>query len=59
MYLAQEDDAGLYGVEERWGGYREGPYVPQRWRGVGAGGTDPKYMDDEEYAEWVRGEMWK
>jgi hypothetical protein len=65
MYGAFEDDAGIYGVEERLNQF---VHVPERWRGpaervngaVGAGvDIDPQYMDDEEYAEWVRMSMWK
>jgi hypothetical protein len=60
MYEAQEDDAGIYGLEERWSAY-PGIHIPERWRvpGEPVKGPDTRYMDDEEYAEWIRAEMWK
>jgi hypothetical protein len=48
MYEAQKDDAEIYGLEERW-----------RVPGEPVKGPDTRYMDDEEYAEWIRAEMWK
>ncbi|KAF7979003.1 hypothetical protein HWV62_43961 [Athelia sp. TMB] len=67
MYGAYEDDVGLYGVAEQMNQFA---YVPDRWRGPevpGAKGVrlgdetgpNPQLMDDEEYAEWVRHNMWK
>jgi hypothetical protein len=58
MYGAHEDDAGVFGVEER---LSEFVHVPERWRGLseGKGMEDPQGMGDEEYAEWVRAGMWK
>ena len=60
MYEAQEDDAGIYGLEERWSAY-PGVHIPERWRvpGERVKDPDPRYMDDEEYAEWIRAGMWK
>jgi hypothetical protein len=60
MYEAQEDDTGIYGLEERWSAY-PGVHIPERWRvpGERVKDPDPRYMDDEEYAEWIRAEMWK
>lgn len=67
MYGAYEDDVGLYGVEEQMNQFA---HIPDRWRGPempGANGVrlgdetgpNPQYMDDEEYAEWIRHNMWK
>ena len=64
MYGAFEDDAGIYGVEER---LNEFVHIPERWRGAAERGKgvakhgldDPMYMDDDEYAEWIRTGMWK
>jgi len=60
MYKAQEDDAGIYGLEEQWSAY-PGAHIPEWWRvpGEWVKGPDPQYMDDEGYAEWIRAEMWK
>jgi hypothetical protein len=61
MYGALEDDAGIFGVEERLNEF----YVPKRWResetgkGEGKRGLGLEYMEEEDYAEWVREGMWK
>ena len=61
---AAEDDAGIYAVQERLNSFGF-VRVPERWRGLGdsgetgGAGGDPRYMDDEEYAEWVRMGMYK
>ena len=40
-------------------------HVPRRWRGGGMErmddelGIDPQYMEEEDYAEWVRAGMWR
>jgi hypothetical protein len=42
-------------------------HIPERWRGAAERGKgvakhgldDPMYMDDDEYAEWIRTGMWK
>jgi hypothetical protein len=60
MYEAQKDDAEIYGLEERWSVY-PGIHIHERWRvpGEPVKGPDTRYMDDEEYAEWIMAEMWK
>jgi hypothetical protein len=59
---AYEDDVGLYGVEERLNAFGDVDVdvrIPERWRNAGVGGKDPKYMEEEEYAEWMRRGMWE
>lgn len=67
MFGALDDDERLDFVEARLNDYA---HVPKRWRthGFGAGvvdqdqdllDADPKLMEDEEYAEWVRAGMWR
>lgn len=67
MYGAYEDDVGLFGVEAHMNQFA---HVPDRWRGPEVPGTNgvrlgdetgpsPQHMDDEEYAEWIRSNMWK
>ncbi|KAA1470538.1 hypothetical protein DENSPDRAFT_879783 [Dentipellis sp. KUC8613] len=63
MFGALEDDERLDSVEARLNDFA---HVPQRWRTAGSGagananagegddGIDPRYMEDEEYAEWIR-----
>jgi hypothetical protein len=63
---ALEDDDRLDGIEARLNEYA---YVPRRWRGASsqAYGEDtvdgpddhPNFMNDDEYAEWVRVGMWR
>ncbi|KAH9067622.1 hypothetical protein EDB87DRAFT_1584276 [Lactarius vividus] len=60
-----DDNDRLDGIEARLNEYA---HVPRRWRGVGPreynldsmGGPDddPRFMNDEEYAEWVRVGIW-
>jgi len=70
MWAAYDDDERLDGIEAR---LNEFAHVPERWRTGSAGkrtrgeldadddlgAGDPRYMDDEEYAEWVRIGMWR
>jgi len=61
-----DNDDRLDGIEARLNEYA---HVPRRWRGVGlreydldsTGGLDddPRFMDDDEYAEWVRVGIWR
>ncbi|KAI9441651.1 hypothetical protein H4582DRAFT_1934022 [Lactarius indigo] len=60
-----DDNDRLDGIEARLNEYA---HVPRRWRGVGSreynldsmGGVDddPRFMNDDEYAEWVRVGIW-
>lgn len=64
MWGAFEDDERLDGVEARLNDFA---HVPNRWRGdsgrstEGDGNLDinPQYMEEEEYAEWIRAGMWR
>jgi hypothetical protein len=66
LWDALDDDDRLGGIEARLNEYA---YVPRRWRGVSSqayspdsvGGLDdhPNFMNDDEYAEWVRVGMWR
>jgi hypothetical protein len=67
MWDALDDnDDRLDGIEARLNEYA---HVPRRWRGVGSraydldstGGLDedPRFMNDDEYAEWVRVGIWR
>lgn len=61
-----DNDDRLDGIEARLNEYA---HVPRRWRGVGTrendldstGGLDddPRFMNDDEYAEWVRVGIWR
>ena len=61
-----DNDDRLDGIEARLNEYA---HVPRRWRGVGSreynldstGGLDddPRFMNDDEYAEWVRVGIWR
>lgn len=62
LWGALGDDEHLDSVEARLNDYA---HVPRRWR---SGGMDrmeddhtvnPNYMEDEDYAEWVRMGMWR
>jgi hypothetical protein len=61
MHGALEDDARIFGVEERLNEF----YVPKRWKESEIGkwegecGLGLEYMKEEEYAEWIREGMWK
>ena len=66
LWDALGDDDRLDGIEARLNEYA---YVPRRWRGVSpqtyspeaTGGVDddPNFMNDDEYAEWVRVGIWR
>ncbi|KAG8221287.1 hypothetical protein J3R82DRAFT_1453 [Butyriboletus roseoflavus] len=56
MCSALEDDERLDGVNARFNDYA---HVPDRWARDKHDSVDPQYMDDDEYAEWVREGMWK
>ncbi|KAF9228426.1 hypothetical protein BS17DRAFT_692353 [Gyrodon lividus] len=61
MCEALEDDERLDGINTRFSAYA---HIPERWGGSHAGGDkhdtlDPQYMDDDEYAEWIRDGMWR
>ncbi|KAG8818028.1 hypothetical protein FRC17_010991 [Serendipita sp. 399] len=51
------EDERLDSIEARFSAYR----VPDRWAGTGTanGNQNPDYMDEDEYAEWVRRGMWE
>ena len=61
-----ENDDRLDGIEARLNEYA---HVPRRWRGVGLReydldstgelDEDPRFMNDDEYAEWVRVGIWR
>ncbi|KAK7691343.1 hypothetical protein QCA50_004738 [Cerrena zonata] len=62
LWGAFGDDEHLDSVEARLNDYA---HVPRRWRSGGMDRMeddltiDPHYMEDEDYAEWVRVGMWK
>lgn len=66
LWDALGDDERLDGVESRLNEYA---HVPRRWRGVDFRehnldspdglDDDPRYMNDDEYAEWVRVGIWR
>jgi hypothetical protein len=68
MFDAMEDDGRLDSIEAQ---FNEFVQVPERWRTSGTGKNkmnvledgymkmDPRYMDDEEYAEWIRVGMYR
>ncbi len=62
LWEALGDDERLDGVEARLNSY---VHVPRRWRGGGMDrmeddlSIDPRYMEDEDYAEWLRIGMWR
>jgi hypothetical protein len=66
LWDALGDDDRLDGVEARLNEYA---HVPRRWRGVDTRehnldspdgiDDDPRYMNDDEYAEWVRVGIWR
>ena len=59
---AFDDDERLDSVEARLNSYG---HIPRRWRGGGMErmddelDVDPQYMEEEDYAEWMRAGMWK
>ena len=66
LWDALGDEDRLDGIEAQLNEYA---HVPRRWRGVGfqeynldsTGGLDddPRFMNDDEYAEWVRVGIWR
>jgi hypothetical protein len=66
LWDALGDDDRLDGVEARLNEYA---HVPRRWRGFDSRehnldspdgiDDDPRYMNDDEYAEWVRVGIWR
>ncbi|EJF57254.1 hypothetical protein DICSQDRAFT_183303 [Dichomitus squalens LYAD-421 SS1] len=62
LWGALGDDERLDSVEASLNSYA---HVPRRWRGGGMermddeSDVDPRYMEDEEYAEWIRAGMWR
>ncbi|KIP08675.1 hypothetical protein PHLGIDRAFT_87880 [Phlebiopsis gigantea 11061_1 CR5-6] len=62
MWGAFGDDERLDSVETQFNSYT---HIPRRWRGGGMDkmddedNIDPQVMEDEDYAEWVRGNMWR
>ena len=62
LWGAMGDDDRLDCVEASMNSYA---HVPRRWRGGGMElmddelDVDPQYMQDEDYAEWVREGMWR
>ncbi|KAG2369221.1 hypothetical protein BDR07DRAFT_1389041 [Suillus spraguei] len=64
MWDALRDDERLDGIDARFNDYA---HVPDRWRANAASGAsledqmdvDPRLMDDDTYAEWIRAGMWR
>ena len=69
MFDAMEDDERLDSLEAQFNDFVQ---LPERWRTSGTGKNkmnvleedgymkmDPRYMDDEEYAEWIRVGMYR
>jgi len=68
MFEAMGDDERLDSIEAQFNDFVQ---VPDRWRTSGTGKNkmnvfddgyvkmDPRYMDDEEYAEWIRVGMYR
>ncbi|OSC98787.1 hypothetical protein PYCCODRAFT_1417115 [Trametes coccinea BRFM310] len=62
LYEAMGDDERLDSVEASMNSYS---HIPRRWRGGGMErmeddlNIDPRFMEDEDYAEWVRAGMWR
>ena len=62
LWGAMGDDDRLDSVEASFNSYA---HVPRRWRGGGMERMDdeldvqPQYMEDEDYAEWIRAGMWR
>ncbi|KAF8839101.1 hypothetical protein BDN67DRAFT_906212 [Paxillus ammoniavirescens] len=58
---ALEDDERLDGINSRFNDFA---HIPERWGGSHSrhdnhDTLDPQYMDDVEYAEWIREGMWR
>ncbi|KAI0628395.1 hypothetical protein C8Q77DRAFT_1162138 [Trametes polyzona] len=62
LYEAMGDEDRLDSLEASMNSYA---HIPRRWRGGGMDrmddelNIDPQYMEDEDYAEWVRAGMWR
>ncbi|KAJ3555284.1 hypothetical protein NM688_g2663 [Phlebia brevispora] len=62
MWGAFEDDERLDSMEAKFNNYA---HIPRRWRGGGMDrmedelDIDPQMMEDEDYAEWIRTNMWR
>jgi len=56
LWDALGDDEGLDGVNARFNDYA---HIPDRWSRDKHDAANPQYMDDDEYAEWLREGMWK
>ncbi|KAI6168691.1 hypothetical protein EDD17DRAFT_1529399 [Pisolithus thermaeus] len=61
MWGALEDDERLDGIHSRFDSYIR---IPDRWADDRTGqdshlAKDPQYMNDDEYAEWIREGMWR
>ncbi|KAG2159150.1 uncharacterized protein EDB93DRAFT_1118414 [Suillus bovinus] len=64
MWDALRDDERLDGIDARFNDY---VHVPDRWRTNAASSgspedqtdMDPRFMDDDTYAEWIRAGMWR
>ncbi|KAG1824332.1 uncharacterized protein BJ212DRAFT_1319423 [Suillus subaureus] len=64
MWDALRDDERLDAIDARFNDYA---HVPDRWRVDAARGggsedqtdMDPRFMDDDTYAEWIRAGMWR
>ena len=62
LWGAMGDDERLDSVEATFNSYA---HVPRRWRGGGMErmddelDVDPRYMEEEDYAEWIRAGMWR
>ncbi|KAG1739131.1 uncharacterized protein EDB91DRAFT_392752 [Suillus paluster] len=64
MWDALRDDERLDGIDARFNDYA---HVPDRWRTNAASSgshadetdIDPRFMDDNTYAEWIREGMWR
>ncbi|CAG8598826.1 6839_t:CDS:1 [Acaulospora colombiana] len=58
LFDAMEDDERLDSIEARFNDYR----VPERWQYPSTSNSvneNPDYMEEDEYAEWVRRGMWE
>ncbi|KAG2750858.1 hypothetical protein P692DRAFT_20831522 [Suillus brevipes Sb2] len=64
MWDALRDDERLDSIDARFNDYA---HVPDRWRANPAShgnpedqtDMDPRFMDDDAYAEWIRAGMWR
>lgn len=56
MWSALEEDERLDGIDTRFNDYA---HIPDKWARDEHDAANPQYMDDDEYAEWIREGMWK